>query len=150
MPDDHARHEMPGLRMVGRAEAQRVHGRDRPRAHGEDVAQNAADAGRRALIGLDVGGVVVALHLEDDAVAIADIDDAGVFARPLDDLRAGGRQGAQPFLRGFVRAVLVPHGRKDAEFGEGRLAADEVEDALIFVGLQPVRGDQFACDLHGV
>ena len=36
-----------------------------PRAHGEDVAHDAADAGRRALVGLDVGGVVVALHLED-------------------------------------------------------------------------------------
>jgi hypothetical protein len=38
--------------------------------------------------------------------------------------------------------VLVPHRRKDAEFGEGRLAADQVEDALVFVGLQPVRLDQ--------
>ena len=64
---DDAGDQMPGLRMVGRAEAQRVQRRDRPRAHGEDVAQDAADAGRRALVGLDEGGVVVALHLEDDA-----------------------------------------------------------------------------------
>ena len=63
---DDAGDEMAGLRMVRRAEAQRVQRRDRPRAHGEDVAQDAADAGRRALIGLDEGGVVVALHLEDD------------------------------------------------------------------------------------
>ena len=49
----------------GLAEAQRVEQRDRPRAHGEHVAQDAADAGRRALVGLDEGGVVVALHLED-------------------------------------------------------------------------------------
>ena len=40
----------------------------RARAHGEDVAQDAADAGRRALVGLDVGWVVVALHLEDDGM----------------------------------------------------------------------------------
>ena len=79
--------QMPGLRMVRLAEAQRIHRRDRPRAHGEDVAQDAADAGRRTLIGLDIGGVVVALHLEDHAVAVADIDDAGIFARSLDDPR---------------------------------------------------------------
>jgi hypothetical protein len=64
---DHAGDEVAGLRVIRRAEAQRVHRRDGPRAHGEDVAQDAADAGRRALVGLDVGGVVVAFHLEDDA-----------------------------------------------------------------------------------
>ncbi len=99
-------------------------------------------AGRRALVGLDVGGVVVALHLEDDRLAVADVDHAGVLARPLDDARAFGRQCPQPALGGLVRAVLVPHGRKDAELGEARLAADQVEDALVFVRLQPVRGDQ--------
>ena len=78
---DDAGDQMAGLGVVRRAEAQRVHRRDRPRAHGEDVAQDAADAGRRALIGLDVGGVVVALHLEDDRLAVADVDDAGVLAR---------------------------------------------------------------------
>ncbi len=136
--------------MVRRAEAQRVHRRDRPRAHGEDVAQDAADAGRRTLVGLDVGGMVVALHLEDDALAVADIDDAGILARPLDDARPGGRQRAQPFLRGFVRAVLVPHRREDAELGKGRLAADQVEDPLVFVGLQAVRGNEFRGDRHGI
>ena len=67
--------------MIGPAEAQRVQVGDRPRAHGEDVAQDAADAGRRALIGLDVGRVVVALHLEDRRVAVADVDHAGILAR---------------------------------------------------------------------
>ncbi len=62
---DDARDEMPGLGMIGRAEAQRVEIGDRPRAHGEDVAQDAADAGRGALIGLDEGWMVVGFHLED-------------------------------------------------------------------------------------
>ena len=95
---DDAGHDVAGARMVGGAEAQGVHRRDRPGAHGEDVAQDAADAGRRALIGLDIGGMVVALHLEDHAEPVTDIDDAGVLAGPLDDALALGRQGAQPAL----------------------------------------------------
>ena len=76
--------------MIGRAEAERVEIGDRARAHGEHVAHDAADPGRRALVGLDVARVVVALHLEDGAIAVAEVDDAGVLARALDDLRAGG------------------------------------------------------------
>src|SRR5262249_15991372 len=56
-PADHAR-ENPaiarsGLGVVQPSEAQRIHHRDRPRAHREDVAQDAADARRRALEGFD-------------------------------------------------------------------------------------------------
>ena len=82
--------------MLGGAEAQRVEVGDGARAHREHVAHDAADAGRRALERLDVGRVVVALHLEDGGVAIAEIDDAGVLAGPLNDARAGGRQRLQP------------------------------------------------------
>ena len=46
--------------------------------------------------------------------------------------------------------MLVPHGREDAELGEARLAADQVEDALVFVGLQPVRRDEFRRDRNGI
>ncbi len=53
-----------------------------------------------------------------------------------------GGQGAQPFLGGFVGTMFVPHRRKDAKLGEGRLAADDLEDPLVFVGLQPVGCDQ--------
>ena len=146
---DDAGDQMARLGMVRRAEAERIHRRDRPRAHGEDVAQDAADPGRRALIGLDIGGVVVALHLEDDRLAVADIDDAGVLAGAADDAGAAGRQEPQPGPGGLVRAVLVPHGREDAEFGDARLAADEREDALVFVRLQPVGGDEVGGDLDG-
>jgi hypothetical protein len=38
--------------------------------------------------------------------------------------------------------MLVPHGAEDAEFGEGRLAPDDAQHAFVFVGLQPMRGDQ--------
>ena len=143
---DHAGHQMPRLGMLGIAEGERIEAGDRPRAHGEHVAQDAADAGGGALIGLDVARVVVALHLEHASQAVADVDDAGILARPLDHMRALGRQRAQMDLGGFVRAVLVPHRRKDAELGQARLAADQVEHALVFVRLEAVFGDQFGGD----
>ena len=132
--------------MVGGAEAQRVEVGDGARAHREHVAHDAADAGRRALVGLDVGGVVVALHLEDDGIAVAEIDHAGVLARSLDDLRARGRQRLQPDARGFVGAVLAPHDREDAEFADRRLAAEDFEQALVLVRLEAVLGDDLGRD----
>ena len=121
---DDAGDQMAGFRMIGRTEAQRVHCRNRACTHGEDIAQDAADTGGCALIRFDIGRMVVALHLEDDAIAIIDIDDTGIFARSLNDARTRGRQRTQPLLRGLVGAVLVPHGRKDAKLRERRLAAD--------------------------
>ena len=133
---DHAGDEVPRLGMIGPAEAQRVQIGDRPRAHGENVAQDAADAGRGALIRLDVGRVVVALHLEDRRIAVADVDDAGVFARPADHPRRLRRQLLQVDARAFVAAMLRPHDREDAELDHVRLAAERLEDAVIFFGAQ--------------
>ena len=42
--------------------------------------------------------------------------------------------------------MLVPHRREDAELGEGRHAADQRENALIFVGLEAMRGDELGGD----
>ena len=115
------------------AEAQRVHHRDRPRAHGEDVAHDAADAGRRALIGLDEARMVVAFHLEDAGIAVADVDHAGILARALQHPRRLGRQLAQMDARGFVGAMLAPHHAEDAELDEARLAVQQALDAAILV-----------------
>src|SRR4030042_1567027 len=52
---DDAFHDRPVLRIVGRPEAQGVHDGDGPGAHGEDVAEDAADARGRARVGPDVG-----------------------------------------------------------------------------------------------
>ncbi len=105
-PGDHALDQMLHLGMVGPAEAQRVEIGDWARAHGEDIAQDAADPGRRALIGLDVAGMVVALHLEDrgqlPAIGpVADIDHPGVLARTAD--HPGASVGS--FLR-WMRELL--------------------------------------------
>ena len=66
------------LRRDG-AEAQRIHDGDGTRAHGEDVAQDAANPGGRALEGLDERRMIVRLDLEGAGPAIADVDDAGVL-----------------------------------------------------------------------
>ena len=92
-------------------ERQRIETGNRTRTHGENVAQNATDAGGRALIGLNVAWMVMALHLEHDREPVADIDHAGVLARPLDHPRRLRRQRAQVDFRRLVRAVLVPHRR---------------------------------------
>jgi len=48
--------------------------------------------------------------------------------------------------RGFIRAVLVPHCRENAEFGEGRRAADERQNALILLGLEAVSSGDLGGD----
>ena len=137
-----ARHEMARLGVVRRAEAERVHVGDGPRAHGEYVAHDAAHAGRGSLIGLDIGGMVVALHLEHGGLAVAEIDHARILAGPLNDLRAFGRELFQPDARGLVGAVLRPHHREDAELGERRLPAECLEQSAIFIRAQAVLGDE--------
>jgi len=82
-----------------RPEAQRIHHRDRARAHGEDVAQDAADAGSCALKRLDKRRVVVRLDLEGAGPAIADVDDAGVLARPLHHAAAARGQALEVHAR---------------------------------------------------
>ena len=93
---------MARARMLRRAETQKVQAGDRPRAHGEHIAQYAANARRRPLKRLDVRGVIVAFHLEDASLPIADVDDAGVFARPLNDPGRLGGKFSQMKPRGFV------------------------------------------------
>ena len=111
-------------------EAQRIQHGDGARAHGENVAQDAADAGGRALERLDVARVIVRFDLEGDGEAVADVDDAGILARALHHLRGLRGQALEMDAAGFVGAVLAPHHAEDAEFGEIGLAAEDFQDAL--------------------
>ena len=43
--------------------------------------------------------------------------------------------------------MLVPHRRDNAEFGEGGVAADQRDEARIFVGLEPMRDGERLIDL---
>ncbi len=151
-PADDARHQVSRQWVVGAAEAQRIQQRDRPRAHREDIAQDAADPGRRALVGLDERGVVVALDLEDHRVAVTDIDDPGILPGAADDARPAGRQGAEPHLRRFVRAVLAPHRGDDAGLGQVRSAAEDRASALELLAGEAQLGSEFGGDVaadHG-
>ena len=128
---DDAGHDARGVGVVDRAEAQRIHDGDRARAHRDDVAHDAADAGRGALERLDVARVVVALDLEGDRPALADVDDAGVLAHA--DHEVLGHLGAdllaelpQPDLARLVRAVLAPHHRVHGELTAGGTPAEDV------------------------
>ena len=58
-PRHHAVEEVALVGLLERTEAERVEQRDRPRTHREDVAQDAADTGRRTLVGLDGAGMIV-------------------------------------------------------------------------------------------
>ena len=80
--------------VVERTEPQRVHQGDGTGAHGEDVAQDAADARGRALVGLDGRRVVVALDADGGGDPVADIDHAGVLARADEHPRRLGRADA--------------------------------------------------------
>ena len=79
---------------VGSAEAEPVEQRNRPRAHRDDVAQDAADPGRRSLERLDGARMVVRLDLEGDGRAAAEIDHARILAGALQHAGAGRGQGA--------------------------------------------------------
>jgi hypothetical protein len=109
--------------LVELAKAQRVQTRERPRSHGEDVAQDAADAGGRAAVRLDVGRMVVALDLEDGGASLADVDHARVLSRAVQHPGCLRRQAREVPLAGLVGAVLGPHDREDPELRVCRIAA---------------------------
>ena len=126
-PGDDLLEEVARALGVELAEAQRVEDRDRPRAEGEDVAEDAADAGRGALEGLDRARVVVRLDLEGDRPAVADRHGAGVLAGPHQHPRALGRQPAQQLLRVLVGAVLGPQQAEHRQLDAVWLAAELLE-----------------------
>ena len=58
---------------------------------------------------------------------------------PLQHARAFGRQRLQMHARALVAAVLRPHHREQAELGQIRLAADQLDDPRVLVGVMPCR-----------
>ena len=141
---DHICHETARLRVSGIAKAQGIDQRNGPRAHRENIPQDAAHPGRSALIGFDVGRVIVALHLEDGGHwtigAIADIDHACILARPLDDMLISCRKFRQVPARGFIGTVLRPHHRINAKLHKVGSAVQPRDQSFPFLGIDAVLG----------
>ena len=142
---DDARQDARGVGVVDGAKAKGVHHRDRAGAHRHDVADDAADAGRGTLVGLDIARVVVRLDLEGHRPTLADVDDAGVLADAGEGLAQGGLGGQvaealEVDLGGLVAAVLGPHDRVHRQLGARRAAVEDLADALVLVGLETELG----------
>ncbi len=141
-PGDHTGQHPGGVRRVRGSEPQRVEHRRRAGTHGQDVPHDPADPGRRTLVWLHIGRMVVRLDLERDRPTVADVDHAGVLAdpgeHPFAHLR-GGRlaEVAQVHLGGLVGAVLAPHHRVHRQLGLGRPAAENRADPGVLVVAQP-------------
>ena len=94
------------------------------------------------MIGFNVAGVVVRFHFENNGLTVANINNTCVLTGAADHLGAGGGQRAKPFFGGLIRAVLVPHSRKNTQFSERWGTADDLKNAVVFVGGKPVCSDQ--------
>jgi hypothetical protein len=74
--------------------------------------------------------VVVALDLERDRLSVAEIEDAGVLARPLQDTIAAARQPSQEKRGVLVTAVLRPEEREDGELEVVRVPLEQRPDTV--------------------
>ncbi len=124
-PRDHAREEVAVLLVLERPEVEGVHQRDRPGAHREDVADDPADAGGRAVVRVDVARVIVALHPDGERDLVREPDDRGVVPGADQHVRAGRGEGPEEVLRRTVRAVLGPEVLEAGDLDRGRLPAEQ-------------------------
>jgi hypothetical protein len=74
--------------------------------------------------------MVVALDLERDRLAVAEVEHSRVLARSLEDALATRRQPLQEQRRVLVAAVLRPEEREDCELEVVRLALEQVADTV--------------------
>ena len=114
--------QVPRARIVEWPEPEWVHERDRPRPHREDVADDPADARRRALVRLDGRWMVVTLDAHRDREAVAHVDHARALTRADEHPRRLGGKASEVRPGRLVRAVLGPHHRVHRELEVGRLA----------------------------
>ena len=82
------------------------------------------------------------LDLEDDREPVADVDRAGVLARPLQDVRALSRKLPEQCLRRLVGAMLAPERPEHAELEVVGIAADGANDGSVLVGVERHRGQR--------
>jgi hypothetical protein len=86
--------------------------------------------------------MVVRLDLEGDSGSVAEVEDAGVLARSLEDALSCGRQPLEQRRRVLVAAVLRPEQGEDRELEMVRVAPEQLPDTVRF----PVRETQGAVE----
>jgi hypothetical protein len=74
--------------------------------------------------------MVVALDLEGHRLAVPEIEDAGVLARPLEHALPGGRQPLQRQRGVLVAAVLGPEQREDRQLEVVGIAFQQLVDTV--------------------
>jgi hypothetical protein len=74
--------------------------------------------------------VIVALDLEGDCLAVAEIEDACILAGAVQDALAVGGQPLQQQRGVLVPAVLRPEEREDRELEMVRFAFEQVADTV--------------------
>ena len=110
---------------------QTVEERHGARAHRDDVTEDSAHSGCRALERLDGGGVVVALDLERHGKPVAEVEDAGVLTRPLEHACPGRRKALEEQRRVLVATVLRPEEREHGELEVVRVAPEQRANSLV-------------------
>ena len=95
----------------------------------------------------DRARMVMALHLKRDRPAVADVDHAGIlFARLDKNVWPGRWKFFKFFFRILVRAMLAPHDRENAKFGEVGLASEDLLNAFEFLRCKAVSRYNFRRD----
>jgi hypothetical protein len=79
----------------------------------------------------------VALDLERDRLAAAEVDHTGVLPRPLEDVLARGRKAPKEQRRVLVTAVLRPQQREHRELEVVRIALQQFADSLELAVREP-------------
>jgi hypothetical protein len=109
---------------MDRTETQRVEEKDRPRAHGKNVANDSAYSCCSALERFNCAGVVVALHLKGNSPTVANVDYAGVLLSGFHEhFRTRRRKLLKLKPRILVGAMFAPHDRKHPKLGKIRVPA---------------------------
>ncbi len=130
---DHALGDPAAAGVVEGAEPQRIHGRDRARPHGEDVTEDATDAGGRTLVRLDGGRVVVALDADRCCDPVTDVDDPGALSGTDQHPRRLRREPTEVDAGGLVAAVLRPHHRVHGQLEVVGIPTEDAPDGFQFV-----------------
>ena len=86
--------------------------------------------------------MVVALRLEGHREPVAEVEHAGVLARPLQHARTTARQPLQEQRRVLVAAVLRPEQREDRQLEVVRLTLHQFLDTRVL----PVREAELAVE----